>query len=347
MRLAVIGCGAVGARAARQLLSTPGVDQLVLRDERVEHLHALAASLGEAARAEEPPYTIAPAADAVIVATPAGTHARLAVAALERGASVVSVSDSIEDVRLLLALDDDARRVNRSVVVGAGMAPGLSCVLARFGARSFRSVDEVHVAKVGTGGPACARQHHRALSDTALDWRDGIWVRRRGASGRELSWFPEPIGARDCYRAALPDALLLVSEFPEATRITSRMAATRRDRLTMHLPMLRPPHAEGGPGGARVELRGERLDGGRDVAVYGVMDRPAVAAGAVAAVAALWALDERLRLPGAGGLARLVDAAPFLRELSTRGIRTAVFDGTPRVPPLPQPLAEPAIDGPS
>ena len=346
MRFAIVGCGAVGARAARQLLSTPGVDEVILRDTRVDHLHALAASLGEAALAEEPPYDAAPRADAIIIATPAGTHAPLAAAALARRAWVVSVSDSIDDVRLLLALDEEARRAGRAVAAGAGLAPGLTCVLARFGSHAFRSVDEIHVAKVGTGGPACARQHHRALSDTALDWRDGEWVRRRGASGRELSWFPEPIGGRDCYRAALPDALLLVSEFPDTARITSRMGATRRDRLTMHLPMLRPPHAEGGPGGVRVELRGTRLDGARDVAVYGVMDRPAVAAGAVAAVTALWAVTGQLRVNGAGGLARLVDAAPFLRELSIRGIRAAVFDGTPRVPPLPQPLSD-AVDKPA
>jgi hypothetical protein len=114
------------------------------------------------------------------------------------------------------------------------------------------------------------------------------------------------------------------------------MAATRRDRLTMRLPMLTPPHAEGGPGAARVELRGRRGTA-REVAVFGVMDRAAVASGAVAALATLWALDGRLRRPGASGLAGLVDPVAFLAELATRGTRVAVFDGTPRVPPLPEP----------
>ena len=27
-----------------------------------------------------------------------------------------------------------------------------------------------------------------------------------GGTGRELCWFPDPIGGRDCYRAALADA---------------------------------------------------------------------------------------------------------------------------------------------
>jgi hypothetical protein len=180
------------------------------------------------------------------------------------------------------------------------------------------------VAKVGTGGPACARQHHHALGGMAVDWRDGGWVHRPSGSGRELCWFPDPVGAEDCYRAALPDALLLVPAFPGVQRVTARLAATRRDRLTARLPMLRPPHPEGGPGAVRVEVRGRR-GGSRDVTVLGSMDRPAVAAGAVAALAALWAVQGRTIRPGAAGLAELVEPTSFLADLRRRGVRSAVF----------------------
>jgi hypothetical protein len=65
------------------------------------------------------------------------------------------------------------------------------------------------------------------------------------------------------------------------------------------------------------------------VAVLGAIDRPAVAAGAVAAVSAAWAMTGRLAKPGAGGLALLVaDPVPFLHELAGRGVRAAVFEGT-------------------
>ncbi|HEX7094981.1 MAG TPA: Gfo/Idh/MocA family oxidoreductase [Acidimicrobiales bacterium] len=336
MRVAVVGCGAVGARAARQLVSSAEIDQVVLRDTRSAWLQSLADSLGPAAIVHPPPYDDVPDVDGIVLATPSGLQPQLAHAALSRDIPVVATADSVDDVRLLLSLDGEARRRNVPVVVGAGFAPGLTCVLARFGARNFDVVDEVHVAKAGTGGPACARNHHRALSGTAFDWRDGAWARRRGGSGRELVWFPEPVGGRDCYRGALADPLLLLPEFPDATRITSRMAATRRDRLTMRLPMMLPPHAEGGPGAARVELRGSR-GGVREVAVYGVLDRPAVAAGAVAALALLRALTGRLTTVGAAGLARLVEPVPFLIDLAARGVRVAVFDGTPRVPPFPEP----------
>ena len=322
--VAVLGVGAVGARVARQLLSTEGVDEVALRDERGPRLETIARSLGEGAVIDLAPFAEPIDADVVVLAGPPGDHGTLAKRAVARGQSVVSTSDAIGDVRALVDLDPEARERGLSVVVGAGFGPGLTCVLAARAAAGFDSVDEVHVAKVGTGGPACARQHHQALGGMALDWRDGGWVHRPSGSGRELCWFPDPVGAEDCYRAALPDALLLVPAFPGVQRVTARLAATRRDRLTARLPMLRPPHPEGGPGAVRVEVRGRR-GGSRDVTVLGSMDRPAVAAGAVAALAALWAAQGRTIRPGAAGLAELVDPVAFLGELRRRGVRSAVF----------------------
>ncbi len=322
----VIGLGSVGARAARQLLSSEAVGTVRLRDSSADRVATVARSLGPGAIGESGPYPEPIEASVVVLATPAGTHVDLARDLLARNVSVVSVSDSISDVNGLLDLDAEARERGCSVVVGAGFSPGLSCVLARHAAADFSMVDEIHVAAAGTGGPACARQHHRALGDWAIDWRDGGWVRRRGGSGRELCWFPDPIGGRDCYRAARPEALLLAPAFAGVSRVTARLAATRRDRLTARLPMLRRPHPEGGPGAIRVEVRGWQ-DDQRLVKVLGAMDHPAVAAGAVAAVAVTAILDGTVRHPGAAGLAELVEPVPFLGELARRGVRAAVFEG--------------------
>jgi saccharopine dehydrogenase-like NADP-dependent oxidoreductase len=326
MRALVLGVGAVGTRLARQLVSSTDVESVRLRDERSERVQAVVASLGERAVIDTEPYTAEADVDVVALAGPAGTHRRAAEVFLRRGIPVVSVSDAVTDVRGLLDLDAEARERGVPVVVGAGFTPGLSCVLARHAAARFDTVEEIHVARTGTGGPACARHHHKALAGPALDWRDGGWLQRSGGSGRELCWFPDPIGAQDCYRAALPDALLLVPAFAGVERVTARLGATRRDRLTARLPMLWPTHPEGGPGALRVEVRGRRGNG-RDVTVVGALDRPAVAAGAVAAVAARMAVAGELARPGAAGLAELVEPVPFLAELRRRGVRAAVFEG--------------------
>jgi saccharopine dehydrogenase-like NADP-dependent oxidoreductase len=328
VRALVVGAGAVGSRAARQLASIDGVSHVGVCDTDGRRAAAVAESLGSGVASVV--SDVSPASldgvDAVVLAQP-GDHRRVAELAIERGADVVSTSDAMATVKRLLDLDAEATERGRTVVVGGGFSPGLTCVLARHAAEGFDEVDEVHVAKVGTGGPACARQHHRALSDLAVDWRDGAWTRRAGGSGRELVWFPDPMRGIDCYRAGLPDALLLVPAFPDARRVTARLGANRRDRLTSWLPMLRPPHPEGGPGAVRVEVRGTQ-GAAREVRVLGAVDRPAVGAGAVAAVAAWWSVEGRFVRPGAAGLAVLLaDTVPFLAELARRGVRAAVFEG--------------------
>ncbi len=238
---------------------------------------------------------------------------------------VVSVADSLEDVRGLLDLDAEARERHAVVAVGAGFAPGFTGVLARFLSESFSQTREIHIAKVGTGGPWCARQHHRALGGSGLDYRDGAWVPRAGGSGRELFWFPEPIGGRDCYRAALPDPMLLVPLFPGVERVTARMSATRRDRLTARLPMLTPPHPDGGLGAVRVELRG------RQGPEYAIVVAAATAAPseatAVVAMMSVRALTRDGREPGAVPLAGLVDPSGFLAMCRDAGLVAREFVG--------------------
>jgi saccharopine dehydrogenase-like NADP-dependent oxidoreductase len=324
VRAAIVGAGAVGARVARQLASTDGVEHIVIVDPNAERVAEICAALGrDRSSAGDHQSEV----DVVILAQPAGSHAGLAATYVDEGTHVVSVSDDIDDVRGLLALDAEAQAKGVSVAVGAGFGPGLSCLLAVHAATLFDHVDEVHLARAGTGGPSCASEHHRALAGTAVDWRDGEWVERRGGSGRELCWFPEPIGGADCYRAALPDALLLVPALAGVSRVTARMAANRRDRITARLPMLRKPHPEGGPGAIRVEVRGRRGTA-VDVEVLGAMDRPAVAAGAVAALSAVALYDGDARRTGAGGLATLLDPLPLLTELARRGVKAAAFEGT-------------------
>lgn len=331
----VVGAGTVGARTTRELLGvgTDGrsaVGSVSLAGRRPGRLERLAASFGSSVTmvdVSERPIDVA-TADVVVVTRAAGDQLEVARSALAAGCHVVCTTDDLDEVRGLLELDELARSAGRTVVVGAAMAPGLSCLLARHAASLLDTVDEIHVARAGAGGPSCARQRRRALRGSAIEWRDGEWARRPGFSGRELVWFPDPTGGSDCYRAELADPLLLVDAFPGLVRATARLAASRVDRVTVPLPMLIGPPVEGSPGAIRVEVRGTRHGARHDV-VYGAFDRPSVATAAVAAVVAvaLGAGDAGLE-PGAGGLARVRDARPLLRELARRGVRAAVFEGS-------------------
>ena len=328
MRVTVIGLGAVGGRVVEALCADPAVEEVtVVHREPHRDISRLAGWREKVhLRRGSPGDRVEARADVTIVAQPAAVR-RAALSALEAGSHVVCPVDDPIDVRQLLELDERARRMGRTVAVGTAMAPGLSCVMAAKLAGSFDTVDEIHVASLGTGGPACARRHHAALAGIAVDWVDGSFRRRAGGSGRELVWFPGPVGGADCYRAALSDPLLLAPAFPASRRITARLEATRRDRLTSWLPMLRPPHPEGLVGAVRVEVRGW-VDGRPESRIVGAATPPAVIAAAVTTTVARWAAAGRLTRPGSAGLAALVpDPGAFLKDLAAAGVGLSVFEG--------------------
>jgi hypothetical protein len=322
VRVVLAGIGAVGSRAARDLLHHDDVNAVRIHYRNWARAESTTGGMGpRAVLVPGPPAEIPDGTDVVIIAQPVGAL-RIARMALAAGAHVVAATDHPEQVKDLLALDATARAAGRSIVVGAAMAPGLSGVLAR-----FDRVSELHVASFGTGGPACARRHHAALSSTSTEWRDGRWRRSPGGSGRELLWFPEPIGGADCYRAGLVDPVLLVPAFAGVERVTARMAATRRDRLTAALPMLRRPHPEGALGAVRVQVMGW-ASGAAETVIVGSTGRPGLVAGSVAALAARWAVGGRLCRSGAAGLAELVDEpGAFLGQMHSRGVTVALFEG--------------------
>jgi hypothetical protein len=267
-------------------------------------------------------------ADIVVLACP-GPHAAVAAGLLARGTHVVSTSGGAEDVRELLDLDAAARERGATLVVGSSVSPGLSGLLAAQLVARMSSCDELHVAVHGTAGPACAREHHKALAGWAVGWHDGQWIERAAGSGRELCWFPEPVGARDCYRADLADPMLLHRSYPAVERISARRSATRRDRLTARLPMLSPPHVEGGIGAVRVEARGRDDAGARSTHVIGVAELIGTAAAATAAAMAAYIAEDGAQ-PGVITTSDTnLPAAAILRNVLRYGVRLQEFTGIP------------------
>ena len=286
--IGVIGAGLVGNQVVESLVSY-GQVQVVVNDSNAAAASRLATRLSACGTVATTKVAAVSATamfdtNVVVLACP-GPHAKAARKLLEAGVSVVSCSDDLDDTLALLDLDAVARQARQTLVVGAAMSPGLSGVIVRTIAERFDEIDETHIAVHGTAGPACAQQHHRALAGQSIGWHDGDWLRRPAGSGRELCWFPDPVGPRDCYRAELADPALIHHGIPQLLRVTVRVSANRRDRLTARLPMLTPPHAEGGVGALRVEVRGWR-DGMRHLEVVGIADRVAHVAGIVAAATA-------------------------------------------------------------
>jgi hypothetical protein len=323
------GTGAVGIRAARQLVDTPGLDALLIAGRNSSRADEIAEALGDRARAValRPDEPLPNGVDVVAAALPADVGVTLARRALESGIPVASTIDDATAVNALFEMDAEARRRGVLIAPACGLAPGLADVLARHASDALDSVDEIHVARSGVAGLACIAAARRARRGPALEWREGEWCEDRRGTGA-LVWFPDPVGPRECVPVA-DGIALLVRAFPSVRRTTVRLDEPPPRRLTW-------PSRRGideGWGATRVEVWGWR-GSARESMVYGVIDRTAVAAGTVLAVAAArlaaiaTGLDARSG-PTAGvhSVAALVEPVPFLAELARRGVKAAVFEG--------------------
>lgn len=301
MNVGIVGAGAIGRRLLRQIPDA----KYVSRNFSSSDLEDI---------------------DLLVLANDAIDQPIVAGMAVAEGVNVLTSADNPEAVSRLLRLDTLARDRKVNLIVGAVYSPGLSCILASFLANQLDKLTEVHVARMGTGGPTCARNYHRALSRSGVEYLEGRWQRRVGGSGRELCWFPEPIGGADCYIASLAEPLLLARKFKDARRITAKRAATRRDRLTSPFPMLRAPHIEGGLGGIRVEVRGFVADQPKTL-VAGSVALPAMAAAVVLMATAALLKSNPIAEKGAVGLAEVVNPQNFLEEVARHGIAISEFKG--------------------
>lgn len=320
----LVGAGAVAVRAGRQLVDTPGLERLLVTGRHGGRAGELARALGGTCV----PYGPVPAGvDAAALAVPGEPAVAFAQRAVAAGVPVAAASDDAEGITGLLNLDATAREHRVSVVVGCALAPGLADVLARHAADALDSADEVHVARVGAAGEACTVTLRRARRERPVEWGDGrARVGRR--LGPELVWFPDPVGARECVTVA-GGVETIHQAVPTVTRATVRGAESSPPRRRLLGAQRR---AEDDWGAARVEVWGWRGNA-RDAVVYGVIERPGVAAGTVLAVATakvaglLPAVQLRSPGPGARGLGALVEPAPFLAELARRGVKAAAFEG--------------------
>ena len=323
----VVGLGQVGVRAARQLLDTPGVDRVLVGAPDLDDAREIASALHDGAEALRfaPGDRVPDGVDAVASAVPGEFDVRVARAALSAGAAYASCADNEHTLRALLDLDEEAQAAGVRVVVGCGLAPGLSDVLARHAASLFDTVDEIHVARFGVAGPASTSEVRRARGEPPYEWRDGQPLRDK-RRGPQLVWFPEPVGARECELVAT-GVDLLVQANPGVPRITARLGEPPPRRL----PIASPRDPGVAWGSVRVELWGSR-GGRRTSVIYGAIERTATAAGTVLGVTTAWLAGTGPDVAtgpasGAFGLGVAVKPVPFLAELAQRGVKSATFEG--------------------
>jgi len=315
----VVGAGLVGRRVAHALAHGESTNAIHLAsvERPVPTINGILTTRGLSP-------SVLDDADVVVLATASRGQADRAKTFVANGVHVIATTDNPAQIRQLYRLEALAKKTGAMVLAGAAYSPGISSLLVAHMVADFDQVSSIKTAQFGTGGPACAREHHRAMNSVAREVYEGRLRRTRPGSGRELVWFPDPVGAADCFRAGLAEPFLLHRAFPTVPRIESRQAATRRDRLTARLPMLRPPHAEGLMGAVWAEVRGLTA-GVVEHRVMGVTGPQATGAATMAAAAANMIARGDMQ-PGVHSAAVFENPVSLLRTMSC-DMRLWTYDG--------------------
>lgn len=207
MRVLVLGCGEMGKIAVRDL-----VDHFVFKDVTIgtRHPKPVEEFLGTfphgVVQVRAVPVDVQDSAALVplmrqhdVVCNLAGPNYLNAVpvarAAIAAGRSLVDVSDDFAATLELLDLHGEAVRAGIAIVVGLGASPGITNILARYGADRLDRVEEVHTSWImrgsDMGGRALAMHLLYSNTHRAFFFEDGeMHEVRPFVDGRETIDYP-------------------------------------------------------------------------------------------------------------------------------------------------------------
>jgi len=143
------------------------------------------------------------AVDAVANATPYHLNLHVMKAAMQAGKNLVDLGGVYHTTLRQLKLHQMAERHEVTIVLGCGLAPGITDILARYGVDKMNRVDEVHVRY---GDKSLEPVKYKWAFRTVLEehtrgpvvYQNGKFVRRPPFSGKQTVNFPEPLGERHC-----------------------------------------------------------------------------------------------------------------------------------------------------
>jgi len=357
MKIVVLGgCGDMGSHVVRDLLETSEAT-VVIADYRQEAARKMADELGPRAQAAFVDATDPSSLKSVLQGADAavgciGPFYKFAVpmarAAVEAGVNYVDICDDYGPIDELFALDEAARKAGVTVITGLGWTPGITNVLARYGAEQLDEVDEINIAWAGgaadSKGLAVIMHVFYAVTGEVPTYKDGRLIRvpASSTSGREPVEFPPPLGRIHVFHCGHPEPLTIPRYFKVNT-VTLKGALTpdwnnklvdifaalklidtpaKRERVARIIHAIEGIFRVGGIAcsGARVDVKGEK-GGERKALSYSVADRMGLLTGVPASIGAQWLAQGRIEEKGVFAPEGCIEPEPFFEELAKRGIK--------------------------
>jgi saccharopine dehydrogenase (NAD+, L-lysine-forming) len=380
MKALVLGCGEMAQEAITDLVYHAVFARVMVGSRHPDRAEAFLASLPPSNTHTDACYIDVQDRDALaslmrdydVACNLAGPNYLNAVpvveAAIAASIPMVDVSDDWEATLRILDLHAEAERAGITVIVGLGASPGVTNVLARYGADRLDRVTEVHTSWImrgsDAGGPALAAHLLYSLPQRAFVYQDGRMQEVRPfVDGKETIDYPE-LGPVEVMHIGHPEPFTL-SRYIEGVRYADDKATFLpvevNDMIVELGRVARSSHPvliEGQPidpmdfaanyfhqtckrmvdvpkiGALRTELRGE-LDGRSTRLVYSAAGRIGIGTGVPASIGAQLLAIGKIRRPGVWPPEACVDAEWFLQAIDMRHIgevREEIFTDWEDVP---------------
>lgn len=212
MKILVLGgAGAMGTVTVRDLAESPDVSKVLVGDvsiERANQLKSLVGSEKVSVRLVDVSNSAGlveamKEADVVVNATPYHLNVQIMKAAMKAGKSLTDLGGVYYTTLKQLELNGIAKEAGITVVLGCGLAPGITDILAKCGANKLDAVDEVHI-KYGEVNltPAKYKWSFRTVLEEyttgPVAYQNGEYKKLPPFSGKQIVKFPQPIGERTC-----------------------------------------------------------------------------------------------------------------------------------------------------
>ena len=278
MRIAVVGAGAMGRWAVKELGLSPEVDEVVVGDFDEDRARAVAAAHGggkaRAARVDARDRVSVKAAiegcDAMVNATQHFWNIEVMHAAAEARVHYTDMGGLFHVTKQQVELDEEFKAAGVTAVIAMGGAPGVTNILAKHGAEQLDVVEEAHAlcgnvdhtdwsAYEGWVPPYSLETLCDEFSVVAPEFVDGQWVDDFiGGQGAEEIDFGAPAGVLEAHYTIHSEPftfwhtwkdqglrsatfkLSLPAEFTGQMRFLNRIGMTRTDEVEVKGVTVRP-----------------------------------------------------------------------------------------------------------
>jgi len=278
MRIAVVGAGAMGRWSVKELAISPEVSEIVVADYDQAQAERVASELGGGkarsvkvdARDQTSVKGVIAGCDAMINATQHFFNITVMHAAASAGVHYTDLGGLFHISREQLTLDDEFKRAGVTAVVCMGGAPGVTNILAAYGAARLDTVEEAQAL--------CGNVDHTDWStysgwvppyslETLCDefsvpcpqFIDGAWDETvKGGDRPELIDFGQPAGLLEAHHTIHSEPvtflhtwggqglrsatfkLSLPAEFTEQMRFLVKLGLTSKDEIEIGGVKVRP-----------------------------------------------------------------------------------------------------------